>query len=150
MQKKGRKKKFLKMPRLGGGKELLKKFFSENMEYPKEALENKIEGDIVISYKVNSKGEVVEPKIEKSLGYGCDEEAIRLVRLLKYQAVTNKGVKVKTKNRMKIPFRLPKQKTKNSYQYTYISGEKSEKQEKQEKPDSKDSKSKTYNYTIHY
>ncbi len=147
MQKKGRKKKFLKMPRLGGGKELLKKFFSENLEYPKEALENKIEGDIVISYKVNSKGEVVEPKIEKSLGYGCDEEAIRLVRLLKYQAVTNRGVKVKTKNRMKIPFRLSKQKTKESYQYTYKSGEKSEKPEKSE---NKNNKSKSYNYTIHY
>ncbi len=144
MQKKGRKKKFLKLPRLGGGRELLKKFFSENMVYPEKALENKIEGDVIIRYKVNSKGDVVEPKIEKGLGYGCDEEALRLLQLLKYQAVKNKGVRVKTRNRMKIPFRLPK-KVKKQYRYTYGSTEKAE---KSENTDSQGKKPGTYNYTI--
>ncbi len=146
MKKKGRKKKFLKLPRLGGGRELLKEFFSENMEYPEEALENKVEGDVIIRYKVNSMGDVVESKVEKGLGYGCDEEALRLVHLLKYQAVNNRGVRVKTKNRIKIPFRLPK-KTKKKYQYTYKS---SGKTEKPESSDSHGSKTKTYNYTIRF
>ena len=88
------KKKFIKLPSLGGGKELLSNFIRENLRYPKEALEQGIQGDVIIAYKVNGKGEVAEAKVVHGLGYGCDEEALRLVNMLNYQEVKNRGLKV--------------------------------------------------------
>lgn len=48
--------------------------------YPKEARENNIEGKVFIKCKITSEGRVKEIKVVKSLGFGCDEEAIRVVK----------------------------------------------------------------------
>ncbi len=117
-------KKFLKLPHLDGGRELLKKFISENLRYPGEALEKDIQGDVIIKYKVTGKGEVVDPEVVKGIGHGCDEEAVRLVSMLSYQSVKNRGVRVITDNKIKIPFRIKKQAVKQQYEYTYIESKK--------------------------
>lgn len=101
------RKKFLKTPNLDGGRESLKAFIKQNLVYPKEALENSVEGDVIIKYRVTGKGEIIEPQLVKGIGFGCDEEAMRLVSMIKYMAVTNRGVRVTVNNRIKIPFRLP-------------------------------------------
>lgn len=136
---KKRNKKFLKVPHLGDEKGLLKKIIRENLKYPDEALKNRVEGDVIITYKVNSMGEVFDCKVMKSIGAGCDEEAIRLIKLLNYQEVNNRGVKVTTNNRVKIPFRLPKEKKIN---FSYSQENKVKKEA--EKPE----KQTSYNYTI--
>jgi TonB family protein len=104
------KRKFLKKPRLGGGREWLREFIKKNLRYPKEALEKGIEGDVIVRFKVNEQGKVLEPKVVNGPGHGCDEEAVRLVSLMRYDPVKNRGVKVTTNNRMKIPFRLERKK----------------------------------------
>ena len=134
-------KKFLKVPHLGDEKGLLKKIIKENLVYPEEALKNKIEGDVIITYKVSNMGEVFDCKVVKSLGYGCDEEAKRLIELLNYQEVNNRGVKVTTNNKVKIPFRLPKQ---GKVKFSYSQKEKAIK----DKPDPGSKKDESYNYTI--
>lgn len=149
-----RKTKFLKLPHLDGGKELLKKFVKENLRYPKEALENNIEGDVIVKFKVTGKGEVMNPEIVKSIGYGCDEEAIRLVMMLRYQAVKNRGVRVTTDNTVKIPFRIMKKKTIQKYSISYTS--KKQEQSPQQGPQSKQKEEgksggkEVYTYTIRY
>ncbi len=149
-----RKTKFLKLPHLDGGRELLKKFVKENLRYPKEALENNVEGDVIVKFKVTGKGEVMNPEIVKSVGYGCDEEAIRLVMMLRYQAVKNRGVRVTTDNTVKIPFRIKKKKTAQKYSISYTSttkeqppqqGQKSRQQQKE-----KSGGQEVYTYTIRY
>ncbi len=117
-------KKFLKLPHLDGGRELLRKFIRENLRYPEKALEKKIQGDVIIKYKVTGKGEVVEPEVVKGIGYGCDEEALRLVSMLSYQSVKNRGVRIITDNRIKIPFRLKRQEMQQHYSYTYVESKK--------------------------
>ncbi len=121
-------KKFLKLPHLDGGKDLLKKFVRENLQYPAEALEKGIQGDVIIKYKVTGKGEVIDPEVIKGIGHGCDEEAVRLVSMLSYQSVKNRGVRVITDNRIKIPFRFKKQQIKQQYEYTYTESKKTTKQ----------------------
>jgi TonB family protein len=114
------KRKFLKKPRLGGGREWLREFLKNNLRYPKEALEKGIEGDVYVKFKVNEQGKVLEPKVVNGPGHGCDEEALRLVSMLQYDPVKNRGVKVTTNNRMKIPFRLErKKKPATSVRITY-------------------------------
>ncbi len=141
-------KNFLKMPHIHGNREQLKEFLKNNLTYPKAAIENKIEGDIIISYKVSDNGDVFNPVIKKGLGYGCDEEAIRLVKMIQYDAVKNRGVRVTAHSKIKIPFRLPKEKKQQKIKMVYtqsVSKEKKEKQESKEK-----APKTTYNYTIKF
>ncbi|VAX28047.1 Ferric siderophore transport system, periplasmic binding protein TonB [hydrothermal vent metagenome] len=48
--------------------------------YPKEAKAKNIEGKVFIKCKITTEGLVEEIKVVKGLGFGCDEEAIRVVK----------------------------------------------------------------------
>ena len=112
------------------------------MKYPKQALEKGIEEIVLLEYEVDDMGKVYNPKVINGLGYGCDEEAIRLAKLLKYKKVKNRGVRVKSNIKTKIAFNL--QALKVSYSYT------SENQKKVKKDLGKDTANNSYNYTINY
>ena len=55
------------------------KFIGANFVKTKEAVINKISGKIVVQFVIERDGKIVDPKILKSLGYGLDEEAMRVV-----------------------------------------------------------------------
>jgi len=101
-----KKKKFLNLPQFGE-KSLFVDFIKQHLRYPKEAIENKIEGEVFVEYKVNHMGEVADAWIKKGLGFGCDEEALRVVKLLRYQEARNRGMRVTTNHKIKIRFKLP-------------------------------------------
>ncbi len=119
-----KERKFLNLPHLDGGRELLKKFIKENLQYPAEALNKGVEGDVIVKYKVSGKGEVLEPEIVKGIGHGCDEEAVRLVSMLRHRSVKNRGVRVITDNKIKIPFRIKKQKKQQGVSISYSTEQK--------------------------
>jgi hypothetical protein len=50
---------------------------------------------------------VANPHILKSLGHGCDEEAVRVVGMLQFEKVKNRGVRVKMTTKTTIHFKLP-------------------------------------------
>ena len=56
------------------------KYLKLNLKKPERAIENQIVGSVEVEFEVNKKGEAFNLKIIKSLGYGCDEEAIRLIK----------------------------------------------------------------------
>lgn len=55
---------------------------SKNIQYPAQAVEKKVEGTVVVGCIVTETGKIEEPRIIQGIGFGCDEEAIRLVKLL--------------------------------------------------------------------
>ncbi len=112
MHKERKGKHFIKNPFYEGGLKAMREFISQNKKYPKDALKEKIEGTVFIKYTINYKGKVIETKVVKSLGYGCDEEAERVVKLMKFEAPKNRGIKVKFFKNIQIHFRLPKKKEK--------------------------------------
>lgn len=61
------------------GDSLYLKYLNENLIYPNEARENEIEGIVLLEVTISSSGKIKSINILESLGYGCDEEAIRLV-----------------------------------------------------------------------
>ena len=135
---KPRKDAPLKMPRYRGGDEALRKFIYENLEYPQEALKHKVEGVVEASYDVDGNGRIKNIKILESLGYGCDDEVIRLINLLKYEKAYNKGRNVTSHKKLKVDFKLPKTPVRRlNYQLTSS-------KPSQQKPD----KPKVYNYAI--
>ncbi len=52
------------------------------LRYPPEARRSGTQGDVKISATVTEKGELIDEKIESGPGMGCDEEALRVVKLL--------------------------------------------------------------------
>lgn len=55
------------------------KYVGRNFTKTKAAIQNKITGKLFVTFIVDKDGKIVEPKIIKSLGYGLDEEAIRVI-----------------------------------------------------------------------
>ena len=100
-------KHFIKKAEYPGGSEALKKFIKNNLSYPKEALMHGVEGSVFLRYEVNEEGKVRSVSVISGLGYGCDKEAERIIRLLKYSQVKNRGMKVNTKFKLTIHFKLP-------------------------------------------
>ncbi len=69
------------MPVFPGGEENLFKSFSK-INYPRDARENGITGSVYVSFVIDSKGKVINTKVKKGIGGGCDEEALRIVNLM--------------------------------------------------------------------
>lgn len=65
-----------------GGKAALLQFISRNLKYPEIAKEQKLQGIVVLRFKVNVDGLVSDIKIEKSLSRECDQAAAAVVRKL--------------------------------------------------------------------
>lgn len=111
MQKKANDKHFIKKPTYIGGLKALREFIAKEIKYPDSALENKIEGTVYLKYEVDYKGKVVSSRVLSHLGYGCDEEAQRIVSKLKFYVGKNpRKLKIKFNKSIKINFRLPKKK----------------------------------------
>ena len=104
-------KKFLNIPQYPGGKEAFKKYIKENLVYPKEALEKQIQGIVFLKAEINDNGEVLNVVVTKGVGAGCDEEAVRLMKNVRYTSVKNRGKRVKTTKKVRIQFNLPPRKT---------------------------------------
>ena len=47
--------------------------------YPSSAKNAKVQGEVIVWALINENGRVVETNVEKSLGYGCDEAAMKAV-----------------------------------------------------------------------
>ncbi len=109
MHKERKDKHFIKKPIYPGGLKAMRELIKKELEYPKEALNSKTEGTVYLRYEIDYKGNVKSSKILSKVGYGCDEEAQRLVNLFKFQ-IPNlpRKMKIKFHKTIKIHFRLPK------------------------------------------
>ncbi|NNM15687.1 MAG: energy transducer TonB [Bacteroidia bacterium] len=102
-----KEEKFIKAPNYPGGMKALSLFIKRNLCYPKDAIENKVEGTVVITIDIDKHGKVIRGRVKHGLGSGCDEEALRVCKLLKFESVKNRGVKVTFHRTLNIPFKLP-------------------------------------------
>ncbi len=86
-------------PAYPGGIQKLYEFLSRNIKYPISASENNIQGTVYISFTVEKDGTLNDVKIDgRKLGYGIEDEAIRIVKLSKRWnpgMYNNKPVRVK-------------------------------------------------------
>lgn len=68
------------LPAPRGGFDKLENYIQKNLRYPKAAKDANIEGKVVVEFLIQTNGSLSDFKIVESLGYGCDEEAIRLLK----------------------------------------------------------------------
>jgi periplasmic protein TonB len=69
-----------------GGQKVMYKFIEDNVIYPPTAKRNRMQGECIISFVLNEDGTTAGHKIVKNIGGGTGEEALRVVKLLKFRA----------------------------------------------------------------
>ncbi|MBK7212126.1 MAG: TonB family protein [Bacteroidales bacterium] len=69
-------------PNFPGGEEKMKEFIMKNLSYPKKALENSIQGVVYVNFEIDKKGKVGKVKVLRGIGSDCDEEAIRVIKMM--------------------------------------------------------------------
>lgn len=106
---KEKKTVFIHQPQFKGGPKELTKFIYSNLRYPKDALEAKVEGVVFIEYDIDYLGNVVATRVIQGLGHGCDEEACRVVAMMKFDVERNRGVHVLFHQKVRVMFKMPKQ-----------------------------------------
>lgn len=74
------KTKLERPPLYIGGSALMLNSIFESIQYPFQAIENEISGKVFISFIIDSLGTTSNFKIDKGIGYGCDEEALKVVK----------------------------------------------------------------------
>ncbi|WP_372950125.1 TonB family protein [Mariniphaga sp.] len=70
------------MPEFPGGELELRKFIANNIEYPKAAQENGVQGRVYVTFVVDKNGEVANAKIARGVDPALDKEALRVVNSL--------------------------------------------------------------------
>lgn len=70
------------MPNFPGGDTELLKFFSQNLIYPEIAKRAGVEGKVILTFIVDKNGNIIDVKVAKSIGAGCDEEAMRVLKIM--------------------------------------------------------------------
>ena len=90
-----------------GGDTARIKFLQDNMKYPEEAIKRHINGKVFVTFVVEVDGSITNVKLLRGIGYGCDEEAIRIVKSMpKWVPGKQKGVPVRTQFNLPINFKL--------------------------------------------
>lgn len=145
MRKEKKNKHFLHKPIYPGGLQAIRAFISKHLKYPEKALKQRVEGSVTLKYDIDYKGNVIDAKVISGLGYGCDEEAMRVVKLLRFSVEKTRGVRVIFHKNISIHFKLPapKKGTPIELSYHYSTSSKREK-----KPENGDKKG--YGYTIRF
>ena len=85
----------------------LNKFLAENVTYPSIAIENDIQGEVIVIFVVSEEGEVEDAQILGSKkGFGLDEESIRIIELMSGQWVPASQFGFPVKIRFKLPIKF--------------------------------------------
>lgn len=95
------------MPSYPGGTVALMQFLAQNIKYPKDAIAKGIQGRVIIQFTVDKEGNVINPKVSRSVYPSLDKEALRVVRKMgKWTPGELNGKKVNVKYNIPVSFRL--------------------------------------------
>jgi len=95
-----------KKPEPIGGYETFYKNLKNNLKYPRKAQQYNVEGKVFVEFIVNKNGTPVDIKVIRGIGAGCDEEAMRVISLSKWNPGKQRGKAVRVKMSMAIVFKL--------------------------------------------
>lgn len=106
MKRERKDKDFIHKPSFPGGAQGMKIFVREHLKYPEAARAAGIGGVVTIRISIDQSGAVTDTKIIAGLGYGCDEEAARVARLMRFDVPPNRGLRLIFHQTINIHFML--------------------------------------------
>ena len=62
-----------------GGMAAFYKYVSSKLKYPPQANRMGVEGKVYVEFVINRDGSIVDARVVRGIGAGCDEEAVRVV-----------------------------------------------------------------------
>jgi protein TonB len=96
------------MPTFPGGEAAWAKFLQKNLHYPGQALDAGISGKVYISFVVEKDGHLSNITVDRTPGYGLDEEAIRVLKLVPpWKPGIQNGQAVRVRYSMPFNFQIP-------------------------------------------
>lgn len=123
MKKEKKHRNFIPQPDYPGGPKGITEFIYKELKYPEDAIPHKVEGTVVLKAEINYKGDVIDAKIISSLFPSCDEEAIRVVKLLKFKIEKIRDLKVRYYKTFNIKFKMLLRTSELVINYTVLKNE---------------------------
>ena len=96
----------LAVPLIAKGLRGLPIYLAENLRYPEDARRRDMQGKVGVEFVVETSGNVSNIRALDALGAGCDDEAMRLIRSMKWRPAFKGGQRVRSIVKMDIQFRL--------------------------------------------
>lgn len=94
-------------PIFPGGSKALTTYLTDHIRYPEEAQKARVEGKVFVTFVINRQGTIKDIKVLKSLGYGTDAEAVRVVaKMPRWEPGKHNGKPVATKYVLPVAFRV--------------------------------------------
>lgn len=94
-------------PEFPGGMQAFYEFIGSHIKYPAVAKRNNIEGRVFVEFIVEKNGELSDIVVVKGIGASCDEEAMRVLKLVpNFKPGKQRGVPVRVKMVLPIYFKL--------------------------------------------
>jgi len=99
--------KLEEMPDLGGGMGAFYSHVGNTMKYPKNARRSGIQGRVYVQFVIDKDGRIIDAKVVKGIGGGCDEEALRVIQNSpQWNPGVQRGKPVKVRMVLPIIFRI--------------------------------------------
>ena len=100
------------MPSFPGGLSALQTWLASNITYPAQAVENGIQGRVIVAFIVERDGTIMNVRVTKSVAPSLDKEAVRVVKSMpKWIPGTQNGEPVRVKYCVPVVFNRPKPKS---------------------------------------
>ena len=91
-----------------GGQTALTTWLSENLRYPQECIDKKVDGEVIVSFIVERDGSITGIHLEQAVDPRLDAEAKRVVGVMpNWVAAEMNGVKTRSRLWLPIRFTLP-------------------------------------------
>ncbi|TAG69001.1 MAG: energy transducer TonB, partial [Runella slithyformis] len=82
-------------------------YLGKNIKYPAAASRANVSGKVYLTFVVNTDGSIQDVQTLKGLGFGCDEEAQRVIRSMpKWKPGKQSGRSVRVKFNLPVSFVL--------------------------------------------
>ena len=95
------------MPQFPGGQIAMLKYIMENIKYPKQIMEEGIQGRVTVSFIVEKDGRVSNVRLLRSVQSALDKEAIRVVKSMpKWTPGKQNGKPVRVRFNLPVMFKL--------------------------------------------
>jgi protein TonB len=94
-------------PEFTGGNAAMGEFLRKNLRYPAEAVRANVQGRVFISFVVGSDGKIENVQTLKGIGFGCDEEAERVIKMMpRWKPGRQSGTPVRVKFNLPVVFQM--------------------------------------------
>ncbi len=90
-----------------GGEKAMYEFIAKNLVYPESAMENGIEGKVIVEFVITADGSVANPKIVRKIDPDLEDAAIKVImKMPKWKPALLGGKPVASTTRASVSFKM--------------------------------------------